>query len=91
MASVRQDGRARVRRGIGLVLFAAGCFGLGLAAARWLGWVTPGPGASPYAVPTGAPASSELGPRIYVDAGAIELYDGSLTIDPPPPPRVPEE
>lgn len=74
----------KARRALVLFLFAAGCFGLGLAAARWLGWGPP-PGPPPPHDLAG-PASS--GPRIYIDAGDIVLYDGSLTIDPPPPPSV---
>lgn len=73
------------RRAIALVLFAAGCFGLGLAVARWLGWgpATPAPPALPSGV--GTPGAE---PLIYIDAGAIELHDGSLSIDPPRPPNV---
>jgi hypothetical protein len=74
-------GRVKPRRALALFLLAAGCFGLGLAVARWLGW-RPGPSAP-------NPASSE--PRIYIDAGEIILYDGSLRIDPPPPPNVEEQ
>lgn len=69
----------KARRALALFLFAAGCFGLGLAVARWLGW---GPPAAPP-LPSGGPPGE---PRIYIDAGDIVLYDGSLRIDPPPPP-----
>lgn len=70
------------RRAFALFLFAVGFFGLGLVVARLLGW---GP---PATSPPGlaGPAGSE--PRIFIDAGDIVLYDGSLTIDPPPPPDV---
>ena len=80
IARPRQHGRVKPRRALALVLLAAGCFGLGLAVARWLGW---GPAPSGSGAP---PLGSE--PRIYIDAGEIILYDGSLTIDPPPPPNV---
>ena len=78
-----------VRRAIGVLLFAAGCFGLGLGAARWLGWVGPaGTGLAPGASGLPAPPPGATGPFIYIDAGVIELHDASLTIDPPPPPRI---
>ena len=76
----------KARRAIALFLFAAGCFGLGLVAARWLGFLEPPP--APYALPPGLPPPTGTEPRIYIDASAIELYDGSLTINPPPPPDV---
>jgi hypothetical protein len=75
------------RKAFALFLFAAGCFGLGLAVARWLGW---GPAAGPPLPPgaaTGLGAAGGLEPRIYIDAGEVILYDGSLSIDPPPPPH----
>lgn len=65
----------KTRRIVALVLAAAGCFGLGLGVARWLGVA----GST-----TGAAGSDE--PRIYLDAGVIELYDGSLKLDPLEPP-----
>lgn len=77
----------KLRRALGLFLFAAGCFGLGLGAARWMGWMAPQPAPS-FALPKDLPAAVGTEPRIYLDAGAIELYDGSLTIHPPPPPDV---
>ena len=75
------------RRALALFLFAAGCFGLGLGAARWLGWVGP-PAPPSVALPANLPPAVGTEPRIYIDAGAVELYDGSLTIHPPPPPDV---
>lgn len=83
----------KVRRAVGVFLFAAGCFGLGLGAARWLGWVGPAGGSSAAPVVSGmpglpAPPPGATGPFIYIDAGVIELHDGALTIDPPPPPRI---
>ena len=84
----RPGHRVKLRRALGLLLFAAGCFGLGLAAARWLGWVTPGPGPAPMVLPGGLPPPVGTEPRIYIDAGTIELHDASLHIDPPEPPRV---
>ncbi|MFO0591922.1 MAG: hypothetical protein U0441_30525 [Polyangiaceae bacterium] len=77
----------KARRALALFLFAAGCFGLGLAAARWLGWMAPAP--PPYLLPADLPPPVGTEPRIYIDAGAVELYDGSLTIHPPDPPEVP--
>ncbi len=82
-----QDARVKLRRALGLLLFAGGCFGLGLAAARWFGWVTPGPSGAPV-LPSNLPPAVGTEPRIYIDAGVIELHDAALTIDPPEPPRV---
>jgi len=73
----------KARRALALLLFAAGCFGLGLAVARGLGWMSP---PAPPPSSSVAPAIAD-GPKIYIDAGAIELYDGSLTLDPLEPPR----
>ena len=72
------------RRALALFLFAAGMFGLGLAVARWFGW---GPSPAPP-LPSGLPAPTGGEPLIYVDAGDIVLYDGSLQIHPPPPPKI---
>ncbi|MEZ4298113.1 MAG: hypothetical protein R3B70_24385 [Polyangiaceae bacterium] len=72
-----------------IVLFAGGCFGLGLATARWLGWVAPQPAPPAMALPPGVtagPVGAE--PQIFLDGGSIVLHDASLTIDPPPPPQV---
>lgn len=72
------------------LLFGAGCFGLGLAAARLAGWGRSPPPPEPLlSIPTGAPVSSEQGPLIYVDAGSITVMDASLKLDPPAPPRLP--
>lgn len=68
------------RRAFALFLFAAGCFGLGLVAARLVGW-----GGREAPDPA---KSTHFEPHIYIDAGEIVLYDGSLKIDPPPPPNV---
>ncbi len=75
------------RRALGLFLFAAGCFGLGLGAARLAGWSAPAAAPS-FALPPDLPPAVGTEPRIYIDAGAVELYDGSLSIHPPPPPDV---
>lgn len=76
----------KARRALGLLLFAGGCFGLGLAVARWTGWS--GPPNERMTLPPHVPAPSGTEPLIYFDAGAIELYDGSLEIHPPAPPDV---
>lgn len=69
------------RRALVVFLFAAGCFGLGLAAARLGGSGPPPPAPS-------LPAEAASGPQIHIDAGSIVLHDGSLHIDLPPPPDV---
>lgn len=81
----------KVRRALALFLFAAGCFGLGLAAARWAGWQAAPVSPQAPALPVDGPVATGAEPRIYIDAGAVVLYSGSLTIHPPPPPRVPAE
>ncbi len=76
----------KARRALVWVLVAGGCFGLGLVVARWAGWGPPP--TSVTGLPANVPAPSGTEPLIYIDAGAIELYDGSLTIHPPSPPDV---
>ena len=76
----------KARRAVAWVLVAGGCFGLGLAAARWAGWGPPPPPS--IGLPASVPAPSGTEPLIYIDAGAIELHDASLTIHPPSPPEV---
>lgn len=75
----------KARRALVLFLVAGGCFGLGLVVARGLGW---GPPPAPPTSPSGLATAPGLEPRIYIDAGEIVLYDGSLKIDPPPPPNI---
>lgn len=71
------------------MLVAAGCFGLGVAASRWAGWAG-GTRSQAPPLPSDLPPPVGTEPRIYIDAGAIVLYDGSLTIHPPPPPKIEE-
>ena len=64
------------RLGLGIAA-CLGCFALGVGAARWLGQPPPaGPG------PVEAP-------RIFIDAGAVDLLpDASLRLTLPAPPAV---
>lgn len=75
----------KARRVFGLFVFAFACIALGFEVARWGGW-SPEPRMQ---LPPDLPRGPGTGPFIYIDAGAIELHDGSLVLDPPEPPRIP--
>lgn len=75
----------KVRRALVTGLLVGACFGVVVGGAVAL---IAGRARAPVELPPNVPAPSGTEPRIYIDAGAIELYDGSLTIHPPSPPEV---